>query len=70
MLAVKVALPPKCEAPRQTRAGVERGSTNYFSSNNIGDSTFAVRLQRLNDLAGVTGRRAELIASLIWGEAA
>ncbi|NNG59774.1 hypothetical protein [Sphingomonas paucimobilis] len=69
MFAAKVALPPKCEAPRQTRAGVERGTTNFISSNVNEDSTAAARLQRLNVLCGVSGRRAELIAFLIWGEA-
>lgn len=68
MLTAKVALPPKREAPRKTRAGVRRGTTNYISSNVNEDSTTAARLQRLNALCGVDGRRAELIAFLIWGE--
>lgn len=61
-------LPPKCEAPRRTRAGVERGTTNIISSNEHDDSTTTARVQRLTALCGVTGRRAELIAFLIWGE--
>lgn len=70
MLAANtVALPPKCEAPRQTRAGVERGTTKFTTSNDKNDSTTLTRLQRLNALCGATGQRAELIASLIWGEA-
>lgn len=68
MFAAKVALPPKCEAPRQTRAGVERGTTIFNSSNANEDSTTAARLQRLNVLCGVDGPRAELISLLIWGE--
>lgn len=68
MLAIKDALPPKCEAPRQTRAGVERGTTNFINSNNVEDSTTISRLQRLNEVCGVSGRRAALIAFLIWGE--
>jgi hypothetical protein len=68
MIATRVALPPKCEAPRQTRARVERGTTNFINNDGTGDSTAAARLQRLNALCGVTGRRAEMIADLIWGE--
>lgn len=68
MIAVKVALPPKCEAPRQTHAGVGRGTTNFINSNDIEHSTAAARLQRLNAIYGVTGCRAEIIADLIWGE--
>ena len=68
MLTQQVALPPKCEAPRLTRAGVERGTTNFISSNDNDISTATARLQRLNTLCGVSGRRAELIAFLIWGE--
>lgn len=64
----KGALRPKSEAPRQTRAGVERGTTNYFSNSNAADTTTTLRLQRL--LAyGIVGRRAILIASLAWGAA-
>ena len=69
MLISTAALPPKCEAPRQTHAGVGRGTTNFVNSNVIKDSTTATRLQRLNALCGVDGRRAELIAFLIWGDA-
>lgn len=68
MIIATVALPPKCEAPRQTRARVERGTTNAINSNAIEDSITAARLQRLNALCGVSGRRAEMIAELIWGE--
>lgn len=64
----EVALPPKCEAPRQPgKAG--RGTTNYFNICDTGHSTTTARVQRLTSLCGVVGRRAELIASLIWGEA-
>lgn len=70
MPSTRVALPPKCEAPRQTRAGVERGTTNFFNSNASENSITAARLQRLNALCGVEGRRAQLIAFLIWGEVA
>lgn len=69
MITMKVALPPECEAPRLTRAGVERGTTNYINSSDKKDSTTQERVQRLTALCGVTGRRAELIAFLIWGEA-
>ena len=64
--AATVALPPKCEAPRQTRARVERGTTNFINSNDIANNTAALRLQRLR-LCGVAGSRAVLIAGMAWG---
>lgn len=69
MLIAKVALPPKREAPRQTHAGVGRGTTNFINSNAVTDSITDLRLQRLQRL-GVVGIRAALLAPLAWGEAA
>lgn len=65
----KVALPPKCEAPRQTHAGVGRGTTNFINSNAITDSITDLRLQRLHRL-GVVGMRAAVLAPMAWGDLA
>lgn len=62
----KGALRPKSEAPRKTRAGVERGTTNYVSNSSTADSITALRLQRLAAV-GVIGTRANAIAALAWG---
>jgi hypothetical protein len=69
MINARVALPPKCEAPRQTHAGVGRGTTNFINSNVITDSITDLRLQRLQRI-GVVDIRAALLAPLAWGEAA
>jgi hypothetical protein len=69
MKPVKAALRPENEAPRKTWQG-PRGTTNYISSNNTANSISYFRLQRLSALYGVMGLRAELISSLVWGEAA
>ncbi|MEH3099829.1 hypothetical protein [Sphingomonas adhaesiva] len=68
MIIATVALPPKKEAPRQP-ARADRGTSDFINSSSTGNSTTAAQLQRLNTLCGVSGRRAELIAFLIWGEA-
>lgn len=67
MITTTVALPPKKEAPRQP-ARADRGTSDFINSSSTGTSTTNARLQRLTTLCGVTGRRAELIAFLIWGE--
>lgn len=64
----KVALRPKSEAPRKTWQG-PRGTTNYINNGNPADNTTALRLQRLR-LLGIIGARANMLASLAWGEAA
>lgn len=69
MAAAKVALRPENEAPRTTLPGL-RGTTNYISSNATANITSSIRLQRLSALYGIVGRRAELISSFVWGEAA
>jgi hypothetical protein len=53
---------------RKGRPG-KSGPINILISSGTENSTTATRLQRLRALCGVTGRRAELIALLIWGEA-
>lgn len=69
MIIAKVALRPENEAPRKTWQG-PRGTTNYISNSSNVDSTSLIRLQRLSAICGIVGARAELISSLIWGEAA
>lgn len=69
MIHAPVALSPKKKAPRQP-ARADRGTSNFINSNAKKNSTAAIRLQRLNASCGVFGRRAELIAFLIWGEGA
>jgi hypothetical protein len=64
MHALKVALPPKCEALRKTWQG-PRGTTKYISSNANEDNTTALRLQRLK-LLGIIGQRADVLSSMIW----
>lgn len=49
------------------RPGTGRPFTNFINSNNIVDSTHALRIQRLR-LIGIDGHRANMIASLAWGE--
>lgn len=53
---------------RKGRAVAARPLTELLNDSAVTNNTTAARLQRLNALAGVTGRRAELIAFLIWGE--
>lgn len=69
MIGAKVALRPKNEAPRRTWQG-PRGTANYFNNSNVVDTIIALRLQRLSASCGVAGTRADLLAQLIWGEAA
>jgi hypothetical protein len=69
MIGAKVALRPENEAPRKTWQG-PRGTTNYFINSRTVDTTIALRLQRLSASCGVDGTRADLLAKLIWGEAA
>ena len=54
---------------RKGRTAIVRPLTNLLNSSSSQDSIRDARLQRLTALCGVTGRRAELIAFLIWGEA-
>lgn len=69
MAIAKVALRPENEAPRKTWQGL-RGTTNYISNSSTVDTIIALRLQRLSASCGVAGTRADLLARLIWGEAA
>ena len=54
---------------RKGRTATVRPSTNLLNSSTNGNSTEALRLQRLR-LLGIIGQRAELLAELAWGEAA
>lgn len=66
VISVKAALPPKNEAPRRSGKTV-RGTANYLNVSPSTDTTLSQQLQRLNSSFGITGPRAELIASLHWG---
>lgn len=50
----KGALRPNSEAPRKTRAGVERGTTNYVSNSEFGNSISYVASQ-CHDAATIVG---------------
>ena len=67
MATATVGAPKPCKQKGRPVAG--RPLTNFINSNNIADSTEALRLQRLR-LVGILGLRAKLIADLAWGEAA
>jgi hypothetical protein len=54
---------------RKGRTATVRPSTKLLISSVTDDSTEALRLQRLR-LAGIIGMRAQVLASLVWGEAA
>ena len=54
---------------RKGRTATVRPLTKLLNNSNINDSTEALRLQRLR-LAGVFGAPAEMIADIIWGDAA
>jgi hypothetical protein len=67
MLITAGSVTPKT---RKGRTATVRPSTILLTSSVSNDSIATARLQRLAALCGVTGRRAELIAGLVWGEAA
>jgi hypothetical protein len=69
MIIAKVALRPENEAPRRTWQG-PRGTTNYFNNSSTADTIIALRLQRLSASCGIAGTHADLLAQLVWGEAA
>ena len=66
MLRTAGSVTPKA---RKGRTATVRPSTNLLNSSGINDSTEALRLQRLR-LVGIIGMRAQMLASLVWGEAA
>ena len=54
---------------RKGRTATVRPSTILLNNGDITDNTAQARLQRLQAVCGVVGRRADLIAFLIWGDA-
>jgi len=65
--AAKVALRPKNEAPRRSLSTIERGTTNYLSSNVFEYNQRTFQAQRLIELYGLRPERAQLIAALFFG---
>lgn len=50
--------------------GTERLLNCLLAGDEAGNTTTALRIQRLASVAGVTGNRATLIAGLAWGDVA
>ncbi|NIJ32789.1 hypothetical protein [Sphingomonas oligoaromativorans] len=65
--AFRVALRPKNEAPRRSFGETVRGTADFISSNNVGDSTTAHRIQFLVARYGLIGSHAAVLASIAWG---
>jgi hypothetical protein len=66
MLTAPRAVAPKT---RKGRTATVRPSTNFISSNSQANTIDALRKQRLR-IIGIYDYRADLIASLAWGDAA
>jgi hypothetical protein len=64
MLAAAGSVTPKT---RKGRTATVRPSTNLLIISVLADSIRTAQVQRLATLCGITGRRAELIASFVWG---
>lgn len=64
-MAATVGAPKPCKQKGRPVAG--RPLTNFISSNNNADTTHGLRIQRLR-LIGIIGHRADVLASLAWGE--
>lgn len=66
MTAATVGAPQPCKQKGRPVAG--RPLKNFINSNDTADTTHALRVQRLR-LVGIIGHRANMLASLAWGEA-
>ena len=68
MLLATVRAPEPDKQKGRPVAG--RPSEIYVNNGTDADSIKITRIARLTALCGVTGRRAELVADLVWGAAA
>lgn len=66
---MKTSLPGSPPRTRKGRTATVRPSTNFISSNSQANIIDAMRKQRLC-VIGIYDYRADLIASLAWGDAA
>jgi hypothetical protein len=56
------------KARSRPAVGTERLLNCLLAGDDAGNTTTALRIQRLASISGITGTRAQLIAGLAWGE--